>query len=111
MITGVWFKGRDKIVSYHRALLTGHYKGSRLSPANVWVRFLSPDVAVAHVNWTSRYLDQGKDQDQTALMTVMLTKQEGLWKIAAAHNTLTSGPRFCFHKPQNAQPRETPAPH
>ncbi len=110
VITGVWFQGRDKIVTYHRALLAGHYKGSHLSPENVSVRLLSPQVAVAHVDWKSSYLDQGKELEQTALMTLTLAKQDDGWKIAAAHNTLTSGPRFCFHKPPTPQAGAA-APH
>jgi stress response protein SCP2 len=44
-------------------------------------------------------MEDGKQQEQTALMTLTLTNQEGAWKIAAAHNTLTSGPRYVFHSP------------
>lgn len=96
VISGRWFQGRAAIVSYHKALLSRFYKGSRLSPDKVWVRFLSPDVAVAHVAWKSWYKAEGKEEDQTALMTLTLTKDEGVWKIAAAHNTLTGGPRYAF---------------
>lgn len=103
VISGRWFKGRDEIVNYHKELLGRFYKGSRLSPENVAVRFLSPGVAVAHVNWRSWYTDKdGKQQEQTALMTLTLTNSEGAWKIAAAHNTLTGGPRYSFHKPTAA---------
>ena len=101
VISGKWFKGRDAIVSYHKGLLANFYKGSRLSPENVLVRFLSPTVAVAHVDWKSSYTENGKQEEQTALMTLMLTKADGTWKIAAAHNTLTGGPRYAFrHAPQ-----------
>lgn len=96
VISGRWFKGRDEIVSYHKALLTRFYKGSRLSPEKVWIRFLSPTVAVAHVAWKSWYMADGKQQTQTALMTLTLTKDDSQWKIAAAHNTLTGGPRYAF---------------
>jgi len=59
---------------------------------------LSPDIAVAHVAWKSWYTANGKEEDQTALMTLTLTKDAGVWKIAAAHNTLTGGPRYAFHR-------------
>ena len=96
VISGRWFKGRDAIVTYHKELLSKFYKGSRVSPETVSVRFLSPTAAVAHVDWRSWYTASGKQEEQTALMTLMLTKDDGVWKIAAAHNTLTGGPRYAF---------------
>jgi uncharacterized protein (TIGR02246 family) len=92
VITGKWLKGRSEIVSYHKDLLADYYKGSRLVPKQVWVRFVHPDVAVAHVAWNASYTEDGKPQKRTALMTLTVTKQEGSWKIATAHNTLTGGP-------------------
>lgn len=99
VITGRWFRGRSENVSYHKRLLGQFYKGSRLSPEKVWVRFVSPTVAVAYVDWRSWYTDHGKQQEQTALMTLVLIKQDRAWKITAAHNTLTSGPMYTFHRP------------
>jgi uncharacterized protein (TIGR02246 family) len=92
VITGRWLKGRSEIVSYHRDLLATYYKGSHLSPVQVWVRFVHPDSAVVHVAWNASYTQDGKEQSRTALMTLTVTKQEDKWKIAAAHNTLTGGP-------------------
>ena len=96
VISGKWFKSRDEIVSYDKDLLNHHYKGSGLLPDNVSMRFLFPGVAVAHVD-RSWYMEDGKEKEQTALMTLTLTNQEGAWKIAAGHNTLTGGPRYPFH--------------
>ena len=98
VISGHWYKGRDAIVSYHQKLLGNFYKGSRLSPDSVWVRFVSPALAVAHVDWKSWYSQNSKQEEQTALMTLTLTKDDGQWKIAAAHNTLTGGPRYPFQR-------------
>jgi Domain of unknown function (DUF4440) len=75
----------------HNFLAT-YYKGSRLSPVQVWVRFVHPDIAVVHVAWNAVYTKDGKEQSRTALMTLTVTKQEDKWKIAAGHNTLTGGP-------------------
>ena len=92
VITGKWLKGRSEIVSYHRDLLATYYKGSHLSPVQVWVRFVNPDVAVVHAAWNASYTRDGKEESRTALMTLTVTKQEDKWRIAAAHNTLTGGP-------------------
>jgi uncharacterized protein (TIGR02246 family) len=97
VITGKWLKGRIEIVSYHKDLLESYYKGSHLTPDAVTVRFLQPDVAVAHANWVVSYTKDGQEQKRTALMTLAFTKQVGKWQIAAAHNTLTGGPGAMGH--------------
>jgi uncharacterized protein (TIGR02246 family) len=97
VITGKWLKGRTEIVSYHKDLLETLYKGSHLTPDAVTVRFLQPDVAVAHANWDVSYTRDGIEQKRTALMTLTFTKQAGKWQIAAAHNTLTGGPGAMGH--------------
>jgi uncharacterized protein (TIGR02246 family) len=97
VITGKWLKGRSEIVSYHKELLGSLYKGSHLAPDTVTVRFLQPDVAVAHANWEVSYTKDGNEQKRTALMTLTFTKQAGKWQIAAAHNTLTGGPGAMGH--------------
>ena len=97
VITGKWLKGRTEIVSYHKNLLETLYKGSHLAPDAVTIRFLHPDVAVAHADWEVSYTKDGTEQKRTALMTLTLTKQAGKWQIAAAHNTLTGGPGAMGH--------------
>ena len=100
VISGHWHKGRDDIVTYHRAPLGHGYDGSRLTPVKVDVRFVRPDVAIAHAAWHADYKGRdGKPAVRTALMTLMLTKDQGRWEIAAAHNTLTGGPGYGFGPP------------
>lgn len=95
VISGRWHKGRNDIVTYHRALLGRGYKGSHLTPEKIDVRFLRPDVAIAHVAWHADYHSpDGAPAVRTALMTLTLTKDHGRWEIAAAHNTLTGGPGY-----------------
>ena len=100
VISGHWHKGRNDIVTYHRAILQRGYKGSHLTPVKIDVRFIRPDVAIAHAAWHADY--QGRDGApavRTALMTLVLTKDEGRWEITAAHNTLTGGPGYGFGPP------------
>jgi uncharacterized protein (TIGR02246 family) len=49
VITGKWLKGRDAIVSYHHELPRGKYASSRTLPYSVTVRFLTSEIALAHV--------------------------------------------------------------
>jgi uncharacterized protein (TIGR02246 family) len=104
VVSGHWHKGRDDIVTYHRALLQRGYNGSHLTPVKIDVRFVRPDVAIAHAAWHADYRSrEGAPAVRTALMTIVLTKDDGRWEIEAAHNTLTGGPGYGFG------PRPTPA--
>ena len=47
------------------------------------VRFLREDVALAHVQWHLIF-QQGEN---TAINTLVLTKEDGSWRIAAFQNT------------------------
>jgi uncharacterized protein (TIGR02246 family) len=90
VITGKYLKGRDEIVTYHAELFKGDFHGSHLDVTSVAIRFLRPDVAVARVA-TKRTENGGKER-RTSFPMFVLTKQGELWLIAAAQNTLTSGP-------------------
>jgi uncharacterized protein (TIGR02246 family) len=92
VITGKWLKGRAELVSYQRELLQGVYAGSRSLPRSLTVRFLTPDIAIAHCTLGARYTRDGKEQVRTGLSTATLVKRNGNWLITAFHNTLTSGP-------------------
>src|ERR1700693_4188389 len=92
VISGKWMKGRNEIVYYHKYLLERHYKGSYSFMDSVTVRFLQPDLAIAHVASGATYMADGKEQKRTGLGTAIMVKINGKWLIAAFHNTLTSGP-------------------
>lgn len=105
VITGKLLKGRNEIVSYHRKLLEGLYKDSRSIPMNmIDLRFLSPDIAIAHVTSGAHYTQNGEEHTRMGLATAMLVKKDRKWLITAFHNTLTSG-----SAPTLSPPPETPA--
>jgi uncharacterized protein (TIGR02246 family) len=103
VITGKWLKGRDEIVSYHRELLRTTYAGSHSIPYSVTARFLTSEIAVAHVASGARYMRDGKEQMRTGLSTATLVKRNGKWLITAFHNTLTSGPGALLPTPPPAR--------
>lgn len=85
--------GRDDIVTYHRALLNARYEGSQSLPMKVEsVRFLSPDIAVAHVTSGARYMEDGQEFTRTGRATAILVRKDGTWRLTAFQNTLTGGP-------------------
>jgi uncharacterized protein (TIGR02246 family) len=88
-ISGTDEKGRAEIERHHTEIHAGKYKDSHLTATSLTVRFLRPDVALAHVGWEVLY---GDGKKETSFQTLVLTKEGNHWLIAAAHNTLTSGP-------------------
>ncbi len=88
-IGGKHMKGRNEIESHHAAIHTGHYRDSHLTVKPLGVRFLRPEVAIAHVGMEVVY-NEAKE-NRTTLMTLVLTNQGNRWLVAAAHNTLTGG--------------------
>jgi len=89
-VAGVWLKGRSQIEEKHRAAHATMFRDSTLSVEEVNVRFLTPDIAIAHVltSLVGQKLPDGTEVPQRrALLTVVLQKQSGKWMIVAAHNT------------------------
>lgn len=109
VISGKWLKGRDEIVSYHRDLLRGRYRDSHNFIVSVTVRILQPGIAIAHMAGGATYLMDGKEVRRTGLGTATLVKTDRGWRIAAFHNTLTSGPGYAFPPSSSAQPEKSPA--
>ena len=93
---GDWLRGRDEI---EQALVKLHatvFRESQLMITGVWVKFLRPDIAVAHVTWELNGL-LGRDGQKLprvvrGIMTWMLTKDDGIWRIAAFQNTTIEPP-------------------
>jgi uncharacterized protein (TIGR02246 family) len=89
-VAGAWWKGRAEIEQKHRAVHETIFRDSTLSIEEVDIRFLTPDVAIAHV--LTALVGQ-KTPDGTvvpprrALLTQVLQKQSGKWMIVASHNT------------------------
>jgi len=103
VITGKSMKGRREIVSYHKDLLGKHYNGSHSFMDSVTVRFLQPNIAIAHVASGATYMADGKEQKRTGLGTATMVKVKGKWLIAAFHSTLTSGPGYSWGSPAISQ--------
>jgi uncharacterized protein (TIGR02246 family) len=87
VINGAQLKGRDAIEKGHQRIFDTFYKDSTLSLSARQVRFLRADVAVVHVSAHLK-ASQGADaQEADAVITLVMTKEKGEWKIAAFQNT------------------------
>lgn len=85
-----WLQGRANFETYHTRLLGGRFKNSTLTPLKTVVRFLQPNLAVLHWNWT---IQGDNNEDGTAreprygLFTMIVEKQSGEWLVVVAQNT------------------------
>jgi uncharacterized protein (TIGR02246 family) len=87
------------------------FEESRLTITNVDIRFLTSDVAVAHVRWTmtGARTPTGLPVPQQGIQTHVLQKQNGQWLIAAFQN-MNSVPEMAFPKGPVAPPPTKPTP-
>ena len=83
IVNGMYMKGRPIIAAGHQQIFDTVYKGSHNTATIKNVRFLRDDVALVHVQW-HLISQQGEGRSMNSLV---LTKEEGLWRIAAFHNT------------------------
>jgi|SRR5215468_12750443 len=66
------------------------FKQSARAVAGTDIKFITPDIAIAHVSWGLR---GDKDPDGTArkprngVMIQVLVKRDGKWTVVAAQNT------------------------
>jgi len=87
VVNGIYAKGRDEIEKGHIGIFTTIYKDSRNAATIKSVRFLRKDVAVVHVEWNLEFSAGGKAQKGHAMNTMIMTKDNGKWSIAAFQNT------------------------
>jgi uncharacterized protein (TIGR02246 family) len=66
------------------------FKESVRTVTSTEIKFLTPDIAVAHVTWGmrgDRNADGTARRPRTGLMMQVLMKRDGAWTIVAAQNT------------------------
>ena len=93
---GEWLRGRDEIEQDLMKVHATVFRESQLMITGVWVKFLRPDIAVAHVTGELNGL-LGRDGQKLprvvrGIMTWMLTQDDGIWRIAAFQNTTIEPP-------------------
>lgn len=84
---GMTVKGRDAITRSHEGIFQGPYKGTKQRATVQSVRFLSPDIAVAHAESTVVKQEAEFPPDPQVVYVCVLVKQDKGWRIAVFHNT------------------------
>ena len=90
-IVGWWWKGRREIETKLKAAFTFVFRTSTLTITDVRVRFVKPDVAIAHVRWTmtGAKTPPGLPEPKQGIEIQVLKKQQGKWLILSFQNTLS----------------------
>jgi uncharacterized protein (TIGR02246 family) len=111
-VVGWWWKGRAEIEKKLTDAYAFVFRESTLTIGEVNVRFLTPEIAVAHVRWTmtGARTPKGIPEPQQGIQVQTLQKQAGKWLIAAFQNT-NSIPEMPFPKgPPSAPVAASPTP-
>jgi uncharacterized protein (TIGR02246 family) len=107
-VVGWWWKGRGEIESKLTAAFAFAFRQSTLTITDVQVRFVRPDIAVAHVRWTmvGARTPPGIPEPRQGIQLQVLQKQRGKWLIASFQNTSSvpevpfpTGPPSSISKP------------
>ena len=89
-IFGLHYNGRDLVDTNHRRIFDTIYKESRSRLSIESVRFVRPDVVVV---FTKAELQLKNGETVSSRPTLMLTKDNGPWRIAVLQNTPVSETR------------------
>lgn len=88
-IKGMHWKGKENIQFAHQAYHNQFFKNTPIEKRSVTIRFLKPDVAVAHLLWhidTFTSPSGSKQGDNDDLATIVFVKTKGKWLITAMEN-------------------------
>jgi uncharacterized protein (TIGR02246 family) len=93
-VFGLHLRGRPAIEAQHIAIHQTFFRNSRLRTLGQSVRFLAPQVAVAHVEWEMTGYETGpmkqwQSEVRKGMLTAVLVSEGDAWRITALHNTDT----------------------
>jgi len=88
-VVGWWWKGRAEVERKLTAAFSFVFRDSRLTITDVQVRFLAPQIALAHARWSmvGAKTPAGIPEPREGIQTLVLTRQAGQWLIAGFQNT------------------------
>jgi uncharacterized protein (TIGR02246 family) len=109
-VVGWWWKGRPQIEAKLTAAFALAFRDSTLTVTDVSVRFLTPDIAVAHVLWsmTGAKMPPGIPEPRQGIQVQVLQRAAGGWLITTFQNT-SSVPEVPFPTRGAAPPSPTDA--
>jgi uncharacterized protein (TIGR02246 family) len=91
-VAGRYLRSRGEIEQVHAAAHAGPFKNSALTARAEDARSQGPDLIIAHVRSELQGDDRVPGQVRRTLMTLVIERRGGQWKIIAAHNTNIAAP-------------------
>lgn len=90
-IVGWWWKSRAEMQEKLARAFSFVLARSTLTFTDVQVKFLAPDIAIAHARWKMTGAEALPDMPPpgTGIQTLVMTKHAGQWRIAVFQNTLS----------------------
>jgi uncharacterized protein (TIGR02246 family) len=86
--------GKSEIQRVLSEMFSTRAKVASLRTLDVQIRFIKPDVAIAHVVNEMRRIvnNEGIELPPHKELSIrVLTKEKGIWRVAAFHNTIVTG--------------------
>lgn len=83
-VGGDWLRGRADFALYHSRLLAVRFRDATLTPLEISVRFLQPDLAVLQWSWRvegDRNFDQTLRKPRLGLSTMIVAKTNDKWLV------------------------------
>jgi len=90
-----WEKGRKEFKQRHAEVHQTMFKESVLTIKEIHVKFLRPDIALAHVLWETQgdvIPDRKPGAPRAGIFTWVVEKRSGKWLIIASQNTENKTP-------------------
>ncbi len=87
IVDGRYIKGRQVIAQGHQGLFDSIYRDSHNVATVRGIRFISDDVAVAHVEWRLTFQQDEAVRKGQAITTMVMLRANGMWSITAFQNT------------------------
>jgi uncharacterized protein (TIGR02246 family) len=90
-VVGNWWSGRAEVERKLTTAYTSAFRHSTLTFTNVQMRYLTPQLAIAHLRWamTGAEMPAGLPQPRQGIQILVVRKQAGEWLIDAFQNTNT----------------------
>ncbi|HLS77917.1 MAG TPA: SgcJ/EcaC family oxidoreductase [Nocardia sp.] len=83
---GTHLRGRGAIAESHRPLFEKHMKGTRIDSEITGIRFLTPDVAIAHSLGAVVGGRKRRTRRNTKVQTTVAVRHDGEWLLTAFQN-------------------------
>jgi uncharacterized protein (TIGR02246 family) len=89
-VVGMWWRSREAIRQAHLQTHQTIFKASTLAIDSTTIKFITPDIAVAHMTWTltGHLTPDGKPgPTRHGILSFVLKRQEKTWLVQSAQNT------------------------